>query len=367
MPDGESRCGESVEFGSGAIRLQHGDALSLYDRWEPPTCIISDGPYGLGKFPGEAPTPEGLAEWYMPHIAAWARYAKPETTLWFWNSELGWAIVHPILNRHGWQYEECCVWDKGIAHVAGNCNGRTIRGMPVVTEVAVRYTRRAMLPGADGSLLPIKDWLRAEWRRSGLPMNLANKACGVANAATRKYLTTCWRWYFPPAQALVRMAGFCQKHGARTDRPYFSVDGMNPPTVEQWQRMRSKWRHAHGVTNVWRELPVNGAERIRARGRKGCLHANQKPLSLMLRQIEACTDPGDVVWEPFGGLCSASIAALRAGRRAFAAEINPFFHAVSRERIERELSDIRNGFFVSNDPGAGLAGRAGSGRRPGAG
>lgn len=337
MPDTYHQRWSVVEYHAAAARLQLGDVLSMYESWERPTCIISDGPYGLGKFPGEAPTPDGLAEWYAPHIAVWARLATPETTLWFWNSELGWATVHPVLQLHGWEYEECCVWDKGIAHVAGNCNSRTIRGMPIVTEVAVRYTRRAALQSADGSTLTIKDWVRAEWLRSGLPMYLSNKACGLANAATRKYLTTCWRWYFPPADAIVRMAAYCQEHGKLTDRPYFSIDGRNPPTSAQWERMRSKWNHVHGVTNVWREQPVHGAERIRARGKDRYLHANQKPLSLMSRQIEACTQRGDIVWEPFGGLCSASVAALRTGRRAYAAEINPDYYAVARERVDQEL------------------------------
>ena len=322
---------------SGCPTIQLGDALALYKTWPTPTCIISDGPYGLGKFPGEAPTPNDLAGWYAPHAAEWGRLASPETTLWFWNSELGWATAHPVLELHGWQYEECCIWDKGIAHVAGNCNSKTIRGVPVVTEVAVRYTRRVTLSSDDGSERTIKDWVRAEWLRSGLPMYLSNKACGVANAATRKYLTTCWRWYFPPPEALIRMAQYCQRYGLPTDRPYFSLDGVSPPTAAEWERMRSKWNHTHGVTNVWRELPVHGIERIRARGSDGYLHANQKPVSLMLRQITACTEPGDVVWEPFGGLCSASVAALRSGRRPCAAEINPTFYTVARERLSQEL------------------------------
>ena len=35
----------------------------------------------------------------------------------------------------------------------------------------------------------MQEWLRAEWRRTGLPWRAANEACGVSNAATRKYLT----------------------------------------------------------------------------------------------------------------------------------------------------------------------------------
>lgn len=318
----------------GAASLYQGDALDAYEEWLPPACIISDGPYGLGKFPGEPTSPDGLAEWYAPHAAAWARHALPFTTLWFWNSEIGWAKSHAALELHGWQYEETVVWDKGIAHIAGNVNSRTIRGLPVVTELAVRYTRKATLPTEGGRHLPLKEWVRAEWQRSGLPMSQSNAACGVANAATRKYLTQCRHWYFPPGEAIAAMAAWCTKRGKPTDWPYFSLDGRHPPKAEEWNRLRAKWLHVHALTNVWREPPVHGDERMKIQGGTGYVHANQKPLSLMRRQILASTDPGDVIWEPFGGLCSASVAAVQLGRVAHAAELNPDFFGAATARLK---------------------------------
>jgi site-specific DNA-methyltransferase (adenine-specific) len=236
---------------------------------------------------------------------------------------------------HGWQYEEAIIWDKGIAHVAGNCNSKTIRGVPVVTEVAVRYTRKSVLHDENGAALPLKEWIRAEWIRSGLPMNQSNEACGVANAATRKYLTQCHLWYFPPGEAIVAMARWCTKCGFPTKRPYFSVDGINPPSETVWERMRAKWNHTHGITNVWKEPPVHGAERVKRFGAE-VAHANQKPLRLMERQILSSTDIGDVVWEPFGGLCSASVAAVRHGRVAYAAEVREDFFKIACERVRAE-------------------------------
>lgn len=322
----------------GAASIHHGDALKIYDEWLAPSVIISDGPYGLGKFPGEAHSPDALAEWYAPHAVAWAKHSAPHTTLWFWNSEIGWAKAHSALELNGWQYEETVVWDKGIAHIAGNVNSRTIRGLPVVTELAVRYTRKATLPIIDGHELPLKEWLRHEWQRSGLPMSQSNQACGVANAATRKYLTQCHMWYFPPGDAVAAMSKWCTAHGLKTKRPYFSLDGINPPKAEAWDRMRAKWTHVHALTNVWREPPVHGAERVKALQGTGYMHANQKPLALMERQILASTEPGDVVWEPFGGLMSATLAAVRSGRKAHAAEINKAFFQAGEARIRAELA-----------------------------
>ena len=39
-----------------------------------------------------------------------------------------------------------------------------------------------------------------------------------------------FRGYFPPPEAIVRMAEYCNKHGRPTERPYFSLDGHNPVT-----------------------------------------------------------------------------------------------------------------------------------------
>jgi site-specific DNA-methyltransferase (adenine-specific) len=78
-----------------------GDALDWYARWPRPTVVVSDGAYGVAGFPGDPPTHAGLAGWYAPHVAAWSERALPSTTLWFWGTEVGWATVHPLLERHG--------------------------------------------------------------------------------------------------------------------------------------------------------------------------------------------------------------------------------------------------------------------------
>lgn len=328
-----------------SYELHRGDVSEAYAWWPAPATIISDGAYGVGGFPGDPRTPDGIVEWYRPHVSEWAKHSQPATTLWFWNTEHGWATVHPLLVEHGWKYEQAIVWDKGIRHVAGNSNGKTLRRFPVVTEVCVFYSRELMLPTEDG-LLPAQQWLRHEWRRSGLPLYRANEACGVRNAATRKYLTTDWLWYFPPPEMVERMARYANEHGRPTYRPYFSLDGIHMITGDDWGALRYRWNFKHGCTNVWNHPPVNGKERYRANGRrsaprisnpgsKAAAHLNQKPLRLMKRIIEACTTVNDVVWEPFGGLCTASVAAVELGRRAFAAEIVDYFAQVAADRLAR--------------------------------
>lgn len=320
----------------GLATVDLGNALTRYADWPAPTTIIADGPYGVGGFPGDPHTPRELPSWYAPHVAEWSQRALPETTLWFWGTEVGWAMVHPVLDLHGWEYKGLNIWDKGVAHVAGNVNGQTIRGFPIVTEVCARYVRRVEFENEEGEPLSMRQWLRAEWLRSGLPLYRTNEACGVRNAATRKYFTQDHLWYFPPASMMEMLARYAEEHGAPTTRPYFSLDGTTPLTAEQWSRMRAKWHHAHGVTNVWRENAVRGTERLK-KGRTKALHTNQKPLSLMERNVLSTSDPGDVIWEPFGGLCTGALAAARNGRRSYSAEIAPDFYTEAVARLKNEL------------------------------
>ncbi|GAB6041110.1 DNA methyltransferase [Endothiovibrio diazotrophicus] len=321
------------------ISLHLGDSLENYEKWPSPTAIVSDGPYGLAKFPGEPNGVDSLAEWYAPHIAEWSKKSTAETTLWFWCSELAWAEVHQVLKLHGWKYKAAHIWDKGIGHVAGNCNGDTIRGFPVVTEICVQYVREIQLRDIEGKPCSIKEWLRSEWLRSGLPLYKTNEACGVKNAATRKYFTQCHLWYFPPPEKMEILANYANKYGQSTNKPYFSLDDTSPLTAIKWSRMRAKWNHTHGITNVWQEPAVRGKERIIKKGMKS-LHANQKPLTLMDRIISASTDPGDIVWEPFGGLCSASVASLKLGRACYASEVIPEYFDAASERIKETYKEL---------------------------
>ena len=257
---------------------------------------------------------------------------------WFWNSELGWATVHPLLAEHGWEYRSCHIWDKGLGHIAGNANTRTLRKFPVVTEVCAQYVKAASFTSESGKPLTMQEWLRHEWRRAGLPLRLANDACGVANAATRKYLTADHLWYYPPPEAFARLVDYANKHGHSAGKPYFSQDGKQPTTAKQWSRMRAKFRCSAGVTNVWRKSQVAGKERINGerqgmRWKYKSLHGSQKPLEFVERSISATTDPGDAVWEPFGGLCPAAVCSLRLDRACRSAEVVPEFYSAAVQRL----------------------------------
>jgi len=311
------------------ISLYQGDSLEHYEKWDTPTAIISDGAYGILGFEGDTSDHMGIPDWYEPHVKKWSEAATAQTTLWFWNSEIGWAAAHPILEKYGWRYVNCNSWNKGKGHIAGNVNTSKIRRFPVVSEVCVQY----VFEGRIDNLL-LKDWLRSEWKRTGLPMKKANEACGVKDAATRKYFDKGHLWYFPPPEVFEKMAVFANIHGNSDGKPYFSKDGANPMTALDWGNMRAKFSCPHGYTNIWERGSLRGNERIKApKTNSKAAHLNQKPLDLMRLIIEASTDKGDVIWEPFGGLFSGSLAASMLNRKAFACELDPDYFNLGLERF----------------------------------
>lgn len=299
--------------------------------------------FGLGKYPGEPSTTDELSEWYAPHVEQWSEKAKSSTLLWFWRSEIGWAETHPVLKQNGWIFAGTHIWDKGFGHVAGNSNGKTLRQFPVVTEICVRYKRKSLLKSnISGKAIPLKEWLPEEWKRSGLPLSRANEACGVKNAATRKYFTPDDNlWIFPLGDKVKQMSEYATSYGKPTNVPYFSLDGKNTFRESEWNALRHKWNHIYGKTNVWNEPHVQGKERLKVNGK--IIHVNQKPLALMNLILKTSTTEKDVLWEPFGGLCSASAAGLSSNRISYAAEYNKKYFDAAVERLKKISEEIDSG------------------------
>lgn len=314
-----------------SVSISNSSAIDVYDSWLTPTCIVSDGAYGTGGFLTDPRTIDGLVGWYEPHIRKWTEKSTPSTTIWFWNTELGWAKVHTIFEKYGWLYNGCNIWNKGIGHIAGNVNTKTIGKFPQVTEVCVQYIKppRFTVSGTD---MDMGTWLRHEWKRSGLPYRAANTACGTKNAATRKYLASDEKWYMPPPEALDKMVNYVNQHGLESGKPYFSTDGENTINSRNKISVKHKFHCKFGVTNVWDVAPIRGKERIKINGK--CVHPMQKPLAIMKMIVEASTDVGDCVWEPFGGLCTASVAAYQLGRVSFAAELDSNYCDVAASRFK---------------------------------
>jgi len=92
-------------------------------------------------------------------------------------------------------------------------------------------------------------------------------------------------------------------------------------------------QHGRTRSNVWQYAGMSsfGAGRDEALE----LHATPKPVAMLVDAILDCSNPGDLVLDPFGGSGSTLIAAERARRRARLIEISPTYVDTIVRRWER--------------------------------
>lgn len=65
-------------------------------------------------------------------------------------------------------------------------------------------------------------------------------------------------------------------------------------------------------------------------------HETQKPLSIMMDLVQAFTDPGDLVWDPYCGSGTTGVACLRLGRRFLGHEMQPHYAEIAARRLQAE-------------------------------
>ena len=69
-------------------------------------------------------------------------------------------------------------------------------------------------------------------------------------------------------------------------------------------------------------------------------HPCQFPVELVERLVLSMTEPGDWVLDPYMGVASTAVGALRHGRRAAGAELDAEYHAIGVERVEAERNGL---------------------------
>ena len=121
-------------------------------------------------------------------------------------------------------------------------------------------------------------------------------------------------WYRPD--------GAPQFSGDRPAQPGDGVAIMHRKGRMRWNGGGHKAYWSVGVEHVDRE------------------HATQKPLKLLLRQVEQYTDPGDLVLDTHMGSGTTGVACIRLGRRFIGIELDADKAAIATERLAAELAGL---------------------------
>lgn len=111
---------------------------------------------------------------------------------------------------------------------------------------------------------------------------------------------------------------------SKGDKPAFDIDSVRIADTQEFEHWWVDWPeryHPHGKVpeNIWSmTTPSQGAW-----GNKDYQHPAPFPPQLVERIVRLTTDPGDIVFDPFGGTGTVPAQASLMGRRAFGCEVSP--------------------------------------------
>ena len=66
------------------------------------------------------------------------------------------------------------------------------------------------------------------------------------------------------------------------------------------------------------------------------IHPTQKPLSVISDMIKDCSNPGDLILDPFAGSGTTLVAAKQLGRKYIGIEISEKYCEIARDRLRQE-------------------------------
>jgi site-specific DNA-methyltransferase (adenine-specific) len=99
-------------------------------------------------------------------------------------------------------------------------------------------------------------------------------------------------------------------------------------TFNYWDA--KKMNNGRQLRNMW-EFPVTAkSERVNG------AHPSQKPLVLIERAVALCSQPEELLLDPFGGAGTLAVAAQRQGRRWLLIESVPEYAELARKRVDLE-------------------------------
>jgi site-specific DNA-methyltransferase (adenine-specific) len=312
------------------------------------SCAILDGPYGMGKAAWDrVPRGGSLLDLYRDHLADVGRVCAPSASLYVWNTEVGWAELHPAILAAGWTFVSLIVWVKADSPRIGDIFGYDhLRGWVSTVEYCGFYQREAWAPNTSaGQEIGyaagrddrnwVRPWLAAEWSAAGLKMRDADRALGTNGMAGHYFQAS--QWSLPTWDAFKCLAEHAAERGPPRAVPYLTLErfaGADALALTyahlaaEGEALRAEYDHLRaeyeasrppftapmGLGNVWRAPTVAGPERLRAPD-GSTLHPCQKPLAFAERMLRASTRPGDTVWVPFGGTLRELVAAEHIARR----------------------------------------------------
>jgi len=131
----------------------------------------------------------------------------------------------------------------------------------------------------------------------------------------------------------------------KSDNYYFHLDSVRVPQKQPTKRFYKGPRKGEISSNplgknpgdVWKITNIkNGHPEKISDG-----HPCQYPLKLVERLVTSMSRPGDIVLDPFGGVASTLVGAIKHGRIGIGAEINKKYYRLGEQRLETAVTEMK--------------------------
>ena len=121
------------------------------------------------------------------------------------------------------------------------------------------------------------------------------------------------------------------------DSPHARLDALADADMVSWSQNGTP--RLKSYADAYRGTKVNDmfVDIPQTRGNESVGYPTQKPLALLKRLIEASSNPGDVVLDPFAGCATACVAADALGRQWVGIDLSPVAARLVQKRLTSEL------------------------------
>ena len=270
--------------------------------------VVADPPYWkvIGeKWDYQWKTEKDYVEWSLKWIKEVSRILRIGGTFYCFGYFRTLSLLVPHLKEMGLELRQQIIIDKGIRVISGRAT-KKYKMFPNVTESILFIIK-------DNKQF-VKPFLKERQKALGLTAKQINEALGVKSNGGGM-----WSIYtgknvceqFPTEELWNKLSKILD-----FDCPYKKVAQTFNPQI--------------GYTDVWTDIDFYKEKH---------LHPTQKPLKLIRRLIEASSNEGDVVLDPFSGAGSTQISSIQLKRHYIGIELDEEYYRIGLQRIKQEKCD----------------------------
>lgn len=293
-------------------KVIHGDCVEELKKIKSETIdlVIADPPYW--KVIGESwdyqwRTEADYVEWSLKWIDETSKVLRKGGTFYLFGYFRTLALLVPHLEKYGLELRQQIILDKGMRSVSGRAT-KNYKIFPNVTESVLMIVK--------DSKPFVKEILKKRQKVLGLSSKEINERLGVKSNGGGMW-------------SIYTGENVCEQ----------------VPTLELWTKLQDvlEFKYPYeklaqtfnpqmGFTDVWRDIDFYSEERF---------HKTQKPIKLIRRLVDASSNVGDLILDPFAGSGSTVIAAEMAERNYITFDASAEYIKIVKERLERITDPLK--------------------------